>query len=89
MENWQNFRYIIGNYLTYLLIFGLSGIFIPPETIMDTFSVTVGFLGLMLIGFGVVYIYQAIVTSFQKKNSPVLTHPAETYKTLRETKVTK
>ena len=56
---------------------------------MNTFSMTVIFLGLILIGFGAVYIYQAIATSLQKKKSPVPTHPAENYKTLRETKVTK
>jgi len=56
---------------------------------MDILSVIVIFIGLILLGFGVAYIYQAIAQGLRVRKKPVPTQPAKAYKTTRETKVAK
>ena len=56
---------------------------------MDILSVIVIFIGLILLGFGVAYIYQAIAQGLRARKNPVPTQPAKAYKTPRETKVAK
>ncbi len=56
---------------------------------MDILSVIVIFIGLILLGFGVAYIYQAIAQGLRARQKPVPTQPAKAYKTRRETRVAK
>jgi hypothetical protein len=56
---------------------------------MNILSVTVTFIGLVLLGFGVAYIFQAIAQGLRARKKPVPTQPAKAYKTPRESKVAK